>query len=261
MAHSPMRFILGGRVHARRGTQFRPHAHACHELVVPLRGRLQVRIGGASTTAGPGELLWFAAGGEHFESIPPTGSADWLYLQIDGSIDGPISAEKGGEWPLHHRDRHGTVRQLAGLILAEVGTSEVAQRKRDYLAGAVIAELALASELGAVNDDLIVLAHQFIRRHLAEPLPIERLARACGLSRAHFARRWKTLTGATVQTTVRNLRLARARELLQTSDQPLHSIAPTVGIASGHLLSRLLARHLGCGVRALRMAGRPISYT
>ena len=55
---------------------------------------------------------------------------------------------------------------------------------------------------------------------------------------------------------VREARLQRARELLLAGDLPLHAIAPRVGIGSGQLLSRLLARRFAAGARSLRAGGR-----
>src|SRR5690606_16459240 len=99
------------------------------------------------------------------------------------------------------------------------------------------------------------------RRHLAGPLGLERLALVAGLSRAHFARLFRERSGATVMEAVRTARLAAARDLLLTSDLPLSEIAPRVGIGSEALLSRLLARHLGVGARALRRGRRRIGVT
>ena len=248
------RFVHGGRVHARRATRFPAHAHDCHELAVPLRGVLQARIGGRSAQARPGEVLWYPAGGEHYEQIGPGADGDWLYVQIQ--------AEQGAGWPLLIADQAGAVRLLTGLIIAEQGQGAAATVKRDALCRALVAELALSLERQTGDDDpLIGLARQFIDRHLAEALPIERIARACGLSRAHFARRWQALTGCTVQAHVRDRRLRSARELLLATDLPLSAIAMRVGLGSGQLLSRLLARHLGSGARLLRKARRPIAYT
>lgn len=254
MTVAACRYVHGGRVHGRRGTVFRPHAHPCHELAIPLRGRLRARIGGAQAEAAPGQVLWYPAGGEHFESLGPEADGDWLYVQV--------AATDGARWPLRIDDRAGTVRQLAAILLGETGTGPAAAAKRDALCAAILAELSIAlAETAVDGDQLVPVARQFIRRHLAEPLPIERIARACGLSRAHFARAWRKRTGRTVQEAVRDARLAAARELLLATDLPLREIAPRVGLGSEHLLSRLLARHLGAGARTLRRARRPIAFT
>ena len=248
------RFVHGGRVHARRATRFKPHAHACHELAVPLRGTLRARIGGRSAEAQPGAVLWYPAGGEHHETVGPTTDGDWLYVQIQ--------AAEGAEWPLLIPDAQGSLRLLTGLITGETGQGLDAIAKRDALCRALVAEIALILDRRTGDHDpLLGIARQFIGRHLNQTLPIARIAAACGLSRAHFARRWRLLTGGTVQEYVRQRRLEAARALLLTTDLPLTAIAPQVGIGSGQLLSRLLARQFGSGARQLRSARRPIAYT
>jgi AraC-like DNA-binding protein len=248
------RFVHAGRVHGRRTTRFQSHAHDCHELAIPLRGLLHARIGGRSADAEPGSVLWYPAGEEHFEAVGAKVDGDWLYLQIQ--------SDEGSEWPLLLSDPSGSVRLLTGLIVGESDHSLAAIAKRDALCYAVMAELRLTLERQAIDHDpLINLARQFIKRHLAEPLPIERIAAACGLSRAHFARRWRQLTGVTVQTHVRDRRLDAAHDLLLNTDLLLSTIAQRVGFGSGQLLSRLLSRHRGSGARLLRRARRPIAYT
>ncbi len=102
-----------------------------------------------------------------------------------------IHAEQGAGWSLMIADRVGAIRLLRELIIAALGQGPTAMAKRDALCRAVVAELAMSRERQTGEaDPLIGLARQFIDRHPAEALPIARIARACGLSRAHFVRRW-----------------------------------------------------------------------
>lgn len=244
-----------GRLHARRGTVFTPHAHPCQELIVPLRGGLRARLGGRSTEGRPGDALWYPRAGEHHESVAPDGAADWLYVLIE-------APHRLDALPLRIADRDGVVRQLAALIAAERGTGAASIAKRDALATAAVAELQrLAAQAAATDDGLVAAVEQFIQRHLSEPLSLERLARAAGVSRAHVARRFRAGAGRTPMEAVRSARLAAARELLLTTDLTLRAIAPRVGIGSEFLLSRLLSRHLGVGARTLRRGRRRIGLS
>lgn len=250
------RYVYSGRLHAPRGQVFRPHAHDCREVVLVLRGHLQVRIAGTDAVAGPGDLLCYAAGAEHREAVTRAGPCDWLYLL---ATIPPATRP----WALLRQDRDGVAQQILSLIGAAAAANDGASaRKRDALCAALVAEIDRLQEGGSDGGDALVAEiHHYIRRHLAEPLGLERLALVAGLSRAHFARLFHERSGATVMEAVRAARLAAARDLLLTSDLPLSEIAPRVGIGSEALLSRLLARHLGVGARTLRRGRRRIGVT
>jgi AraC-like DNA-binding protein len=256
-ADAACRYVHSGRLRAPRGRVFRPHAHPCHECVIPLRGRVRARIGGTSAEAGPGDLLWYPEHQEHFESVAPRGDGEWFYVQF-------LAPQRGLDWPLLLADRDGAARQLVGLITAAAGASDPAsQRKRDALATALCAEIERLhlSSTAPGDDGMIAEISSYMQRHLANDLGLEHLAHVAGMSRAHFARAYRERSGRTPMAALRDLRLAAARELLLTTDLPLHDIAPRVGIGSEHLLSRLLVRHLGVGARALRLGRRQVGYT
>jgi len=218
-----------------------------------LRGRLHARVGGRSATAGPGQVLWYGEGEEHHETVASTGACDWQFLLFTGPAAGPGH-------PLLLDDDDGALRQLMALISAAAAATDAASaRKRDALCAALRAELErLQHDHPPGDDGLVGEVRQFIARHLAEPLGLERLATVAGMSRAHFARIFRARSGTTAMAAVRAARLAAARELLLTTELALPDIAARVGIGSGALLSRLLARHLGIGARALRRGRRRI---
>ncbi|HYE05253.1 MAG TPA: helix-turn-helix domain-containing protein [Planctomycetota bacterium] len=242
------RLIHCGRLRARRRAVFTAHDHPCHELIVPLRGRLRARLASGEAVAGPGTLLWYPAGSRHLESIEADADADWRYLLIEAA---------GIDLPLTIVDRDGAVRQMSSLIAADDQVTAASAAKRHALAAAIVAELQrLAAGHGGGDDDLVRTVDLHVHRHLASPLSLERLARVAGVSRSYFARAYRQRAGCAPMAAVRSARIAAARELLLTTDLPLRVIAAQVGIGSEYLLSRLIARHLGTGARLLRRGGR-----
>jgi len=256
MSIGAIRLIHLGRLHAPARIVFRPHAHACHELVVPLRGRLRAEAGRRFAEAGPGCLLWYPAGCEHRESVVGHGSCDWFWLLIE--------AAEGGGWPLVLTDRAGVARQLCGLIAdAAADPGRFAEAKRQALAAALMAELAALAGAGTElrPDELVGQADQWMRRHLDEGIDLSSMAAALGLSRAHFARAYRARRGLPPMEALRELRLAAARCLLMEGDLPLATVAERCGFGSKQLLSRWLQRRFGCGARALRRGARKIGLT
>ncbi len=84
-------------------------------------------------------------------------------------------------------------------------------------------------------------AERWIRRHLAEPISVPRLAKALGVSPRTLARRLTRSTGLTPLAFIRHLRLEVARHWLETSSESLEAIAERVGYADVGSLRRVLA--------------------
>ncbi len=65
-----------------------------------------------------------------------------------------------------------------------------------------------------------------------EPLTVADLARAAGLSRAHFSREFRHAFGETPHQYLLTRRLERAAALLRNTDRPVTEICFTVGLSS-----------------------------
>jgi AraC family transcriptional regulator len=85
----------------------------------------------------------------------------------------------------------------------------------------------------------------YIREHLRENISLNDLAAAVGLSRFHFARRFKQSTGQTPHAFVMAQRLARSRTLLRRTGIPLPDVAAQCGFSDQSHMNRVFAKHLG----------------
>ncbi len=82
--------------------------------------------------------------------------------------------------------------------------------------------------------------------HLHEPIEVADLARRAAMSERTFARRFRDATGTTPHQWVTSQRVARARQLLETTDWTIDAIATRSGLGSAtNLRARL---HESCGV-------------
>jgi len=85
-------------------------------------------------------------------------------------------------------------------------------------------------ELRAAHEDEHVLAAEtFIRNHFADDLNCEAVARHVGMSGRNFARRFKDATGDTPLAYLHALRIAVAKQMLETTDLQIAEIATRVG--------------------------------
>lgn len=92
----------------------------------------------------------------------------------------------------------------------------------------------------------------WILDHLDEDLPLERLARAAGLSPRHFSRRFRTELGVTPAAYVQRVRLEEARRRLESGVHSLKDVARACGFADEQNLRRAFRRQLGVAPSAYR---------
>lgn len=97
--------------------------------------------------------------------------------------------------------------------------------------------------------------------HLAEPLSVDRLADAARMSRRTFTRRFREATGTTISKWVANARLARAQQLLETTDLPVERIATEVGFGAALSLRQNFSEQFGTTPSEYRriFSSRPVA--
>lgn len=93
---------------------------------------------------------------------------------------------------------------------------------------------------------------QLMLRRLDRELDLDDLAQAANLSKFHFIRKFKQLTGhAPIQHFI-HLKMQRACQLLDASHEPVKAIAGRVGYNDPHYFSRLFKRVIGVSPQQYR---------
>jgi AraC-like DNA-binding protein len=117
----------------------------------------------------------------------------------------------------------------------------------------LLALLASAASAGSEQTSVIDRAMSYLRSHIADEITVPQLAAMASLSASHFAAQFRRRTGFPVMQYQKQLRMARARELLDTTSIPVAEIAATVGYPDAFYFSRQFrAVH---GTTALRYRG------
>jgi AraC-like DNA-binding protein len=91
----------------------------------------------------------------------------------------------------------------------------------------------------------------------AEPLGVDDLARAAGLSRAHFSRAFRHAFGESPHAYLLTRRLERAAALLRTTDRSVADICLSVGLQSIGSFTTSFTRTFGMSPTAYRAAYPP----
>jgi LacI family transcriptional regulator len=81
----------------------------------------------------------------------------------------------------------------------------------------------------AIDDPAVAIALRLIRQHACDHRGIDHIADRTGLSRRVLQRRFKALTGRTLQEEIQAAQLARVRQMLAETDLKLDSIARKAG--------------------------------
>ena len=92
-----------------------------------------------------------------------------------------------------------------------------------------------------------------------EPLGVDDLARAAGLSRAHFSREFRRAFGESPHAYLLTRRLERAAALLLTTDRSVTEICFSVGLQSVGSFSNTFTRTYGLSPSAYRATFPPAS--
>lgn len=111
-------------------------------------------------------------------------------------------------------------------------------------------------DLGGTSTRFAALI-DWMRQHLPEPLPVERLAQQAAMSPRHFSRIFLQETGLTPSRAVERLRLEVARQRVETSRLPIDTVAHQTGFGSAERLRRSFIRAFGQPPQALRRAALP----
>ena len=106
------------------------------------------------------------------------------------------------------------------------------------------------------ESDRIRIALNFAREHLAEALPVERLADAARLSPRQFGRAFRRETGETPARAVERLRVEAARLRLQDGSEPIEQIALAVGFTDPERMRRAFIKLHGHPPQSIRRESR-----
>jgi len=100
--------------------------------------------------------------------------------------------------------------------------------------------MELSDEIRAVSR-----MQHYIISHLDENITLDAIANAAGYSKYHAMRIFKELTGRTIFETIRALRLTKAAQTLQSSDEKVVDVAISNGFDSHDGFTRAFSRQFG----------------
>jgi len=195
-------------------------------------------------------------------AVAETASADRVLTSeaVDLVILDVVMREENG---LSFLDRLRTTSDVPVLLISGFGTKDLViaglrARASDYIdkpftATDLLDRVRHLIGRGPSRGDIAVRIRQYIQQHHARDWTIDGLAAALEVSvrtmRVVFRRRYQQ----SVMDYLEEVRLARARDLLATTELPIRQIADRVGFRDPNYFSRVFRRHVGKSPRGFRV--------
>lgn len=109
------------------------------------------------------------------------------------------------------------------------------------------------------HDEQIRAAQDYLHEHFNAQFTMDELARRVGMSARNFGRRFKAATGRTPLSYLHDLRINRARQLLETDYKSVQAVCYEVGYEDLPFFRTVFKRHTGLSLKEYRQrfaAGR-----
>lgn len=222
-------------------TASQPHFHDEGQMILLLDGARAVEIEGRTRRLSAGEALWIAPGALHSTRPLPDRAgerAHFLYAYVPGAL-------------LDRRTpQPGAVPDARRLV------ERLRQARQESQALEILTQLLglgpeAADDTAAPEADAVARARAFLDRHFAEPLTLEAVAAAVGLSRFHLVRAFARRYGLTPHAWLLRRRVNHAKALLRAGRPPAEA-ALASGFADQSHLGLYFRRLVGMTPAAYR---------
>lgn len=246
---TPLRATLAGFGHMYPQVNWHIDAHVhddYYQMITVLSGTVEIEVNGQHFLGKRGDWLLYPQGEWH--AAKSAGKKplemflmDWLWQGTAPTL----------HCPLRISDHGGRMQTLVYWIHELFpATSAHESAMIDDLFNAILFEFERAGQ--AQEHAMVQRVKSFMQHHLPEPLSLEILARDASMSKFHFSREFKKITGVPPMKFLRRMRVEAARSLLLSTSWPLKTIALQVGFADEFHLSHVFRRVTGVSPKQVR---------
>ena len=219
------------------------HSHEYHQLVMPVRGNLDITVNHASGQVSPIQGAIIAAGSEH--AFAATGQNQFLVADI----------------PYHLAQQ---LERLPAFINLDTSLShyvqflhsQVQSKQHSNQQQMLLLLIQLLNERfcdDEINiDQRIANVKDYIEQHYATPLTLQQLAKVANLSQRQMSTLFKAQTGMTAQQYLLEKRMQTAWLLLCNTTQSVQQVADQVGYQNLTAFSDRFRKHFGKSPRHFR---------
>ena len=228
------------------GERVASHAHDFYQIVLPLVGTLDMRIGETAGSVSPRNFVVIGRGAQH--AFRASGSNRFVVLEADRPVACPGSA---------FRVLDGTLAELVQYAGSELEAGDLAAEPEFHLAALLAGKIRRSFGAALWSPDPVEQALAVMTLRDAERLTVAELADAVGLGASQFHALFRRKTGKAPAEMLADIRLDHAGALLRNTTLPIAEIALVVGFSDQTALTRCFRRRCATTPDAVRRHGRP----
>jgi AraC family transcriptional regulator, arabinose operon regulatory protein len=211
-------------------------------VIVCVRGRGWCRIGEAIHAVSPGQVLVIPPDTPHSygaEQDDPW-TLWWLHVAGHDLAEFLRIAHMTAEQPVRTPADTFRIVALVEDVVDSIGrdSSTASLLAASGAAWHLMALLASNRTTRGTRADVIEDAKEYLRNHLEKRVTVDAMASMASMSSSHFAALFRRNVGMPVLQYQTQLRMARARELLDTTDIAVSAVAAQAGYADAFYFSR-----------------------
>jgi AraC-like DNA-binding protein len=246
-----------------------PHAHQCYELLYVLEGRCQIETESGTDIAEPHNLVLFRPYQRH-EELNLTDAYAVLCLRFPGELVAEHRVPLPGPAELPTVTQLPPTPEFRTLLDAIIAEHQGHDSYSVAMIGTYLFQFAvlLRRVLGQRPDEAtpgaraqVAGLRRLLDKHITSAASIRDMARQVHMSESHFSHQVKALLGVAPKTYVREQRIARAVELLRSTDLSVEEIAVELGYDAPTSFFRAFKRSTGRTPGSLRVQHRHAAGT
>lgn len=243
------------------------HSHPGYaELMLVREGEGIANVDGKEEELYPGDFVLCGAGEPHSYRAkgksPLVGiSCGFTHLMCRGMDENCFIASP--DRPVVHAGvgSYALAELLSVLETVSGDTNAAGEEVCSYLSAAVVTvardiQRAVAERAEQAHYELGIRTKMYLDRHYLEPLTLDGLAKAMGVSKYHLDRVFLENAGCSPVQYIIRRRMARAQTLLASTDQTVQHIAAQCGYSNYNYFTALFRRTIGMTPREYRKTVR-----
>lgn len=230
-----------------------PHAHQCYELLYIINGRCRIETSGATYYAEPHNLVLFRPYQCH-EEFNLTEEYAVLCLRFPSEFVAQHRVPLPGPGELPTVTQLPSSPEFRAVLDAIVAEYQHSDSYSTAMIGTYLFQFAvlLRRVLGQRPEESspreqaqVEILRRLLDQHITSAISIRDMARQVHMSESHFSHQVKALLGVAPKTYVREQRVARAIELLRSTDMSVEEIAFELGYDAPTSFFRAFKRATG----------------
>lgn len=218
----------------------RSHFHFYHQLVLPLYGSIEIKVGEFSGFVSLGDCVIIKSGQRH--DFRAHEEASFIVVDMDTlpenilcSIDEKFSVDSS---------------LLSFVQFVEKQLNNSVNRSLEIVMFDLFFQLLAQQTFSHKIDKRIDKVISIITKDLSQLHSNETLAKHACLSTTQFKKVFKESIGTTTQRYITQLRMEKAKTLLSHTDTPICIVAESVGYQNPSAFSRKFKEHFGTSPKA-----------